>query len=106
MLQGGDIINSNGTRSISIYGDNFKDENFIFKHDKPGLLSMANSGPNTNGSQFFITAAAQPDLDGKHTIFGQCSNIDVITEISNTPSSEERPVELIRVKEVLIAREK
>lgn len=83
MIQGGDFVHQNGTGRYSIYGDSFEDENFTLKHTGPGLLSMANSGVNTNGCQFFITVAKCDWLDGKHVVFGKVLDEESLLVVIN-----------------------
>jgi len=94
MCQGGDFTAGNGTGGESIYGEKFADENFKIKHTEKGLLSMANSGPNTNGSQFFITTTETPHLDGKHVVFGKVTKgYEVVEKMENcAKGANDKPV--------------
>ena len=97
MIQGGDFTNHDGTGGRSIYGNKFNDENFDVKH-AIGVLSMANAGPNTNGSQFFITTAETQWLDGKHTVFGRIiSGQETVNEIEKQGSGSGKPKEQIKI---------
>ncbi len=100
MIQGGDITEGDGTGGKSIYGAAFNDENFIKTHSKPGLLSMANAGKNTNNSQFFITTVTLEQLDGKHVVFGEViENYDLVKTIESYGSKKGKPKAEIIIKD-------